>query len=149
MRCRTMDAAHAAAGECDGMTDDLVWLIRSAYVFGPTPVGEAMAQVRALAATAGDSPLLQAGASSAIARLLAMEGDIEQARALQLAARDGVYVAAGMTVTAAERRVLHASWIERRAGDVRAWEEALRQGIETLDDLDERAYNSTLGIDLG
>ena len=130
-----------------GLTDDLVWLIRSAYVFGPTPVGEAMAQVRALAATAGDSPLLQAGASSAIARLLAMEGDIDQARALQVAARE-IYVAAGMTVTAASVS-LHASWIERRAGDVRAWEEALRQGIETLDDLDERAYNSTLGIDLG
>ena len=155
MRCRTMEAAHAAeegvrcferAGRF-GLTDDLVWLIRSAYVFGPTPVGEAMEQVRALAATAGDSPLLQAGASSAIARLLAMEGDIDQARALQVAARE-IYVAAGMTVTAASVS-LHASWIERRAGDLRAWEEALRQGIETLDDLDERAFNSTLGIDLG
>ena len=154
MRCRTMEAAHAAkegvrclerAGRF-GLTDDLVWLIRSAYVFGPTPVAEAMTRVRALAATAGDSPLLQAGASSAIARLLAMEGDIDQARALQVASRE-IYVAAGMTVTAASVG-LHASWIERRAGNPHAWEDVLRRSIATLDDLDERAYNSTLGVDL-
>jgi tetratricopeptide (TPR) repeat protein len=52
-----------------------------------------------------------------------------------------------MTVTAASVS-LHASWIERRAGNLQAWERALRQGIETLDSLEERAYNSTLGIDL-
>jgi tetratricopeptide (TPR) repeat protein len=109
-------------------------------------VADAMVRVRALAAAAGDSPLLQAGASSAIARLLAMEGEIDRARELQSAAHE-IYVAAGMTVTAASVS-LHASWIERRAGDLRAWEEVVRRGIETLDELDERAYNATLGVDL-
>ena len=56
-----------------GRTDDFVWLVRSAYVFGPTPVGEAIERVEALAAAAGDSILLEAGAKSTLGQALCDE----------------------------------------------------------------------------
>ena len=49
-------------------TDDLLWLVRSAYVFGPTPVSEAIERVTALREEAGDSMQLQAGAATTLAQ---------------------------------------------------------------------------------
>jgi tetratricopeptide (TPR) repeat protein len=154
IRCRTEEAAASAveglrcferAGRF-GRTDDLVWLIRSAYVFGPTPVPEAIERVREFEKAAGESSLLQAGAATTLARLLAMQGDIDRARELHHAARE-TYWAAGMPVSAASV-ALHTSWIEQRAGDVLAWESAARSALEVFDALEERAYNATLNADL-
>jgi class 3 adenylate cyclase/tetratricopeptide (TPR) repeat protein len=154
-RCRAADTAaacehglrHIERSGRFGRTDDLMWWIRSAYVFGPTPVGEALERVEALRAGAGESTLLEAGASSTLARLLAMQGDIERARELLRAARE-TYWAAGMTVTAASVG-MHAAWIERRAGDLGAWEDALRSSMEVLEALGERAFYPTLCASLG
>jgi class 3 adenylate cyclase/tetratricopeptide (TPR) repeat protein len=152
--CRAEEAAAAAAEglRCFeragrfGRTDDLVWLIRSAYVFGPTPVPEALERVREFEEAAGESSLLQAGAATTLARLLAMQGDIDRARELHHAARE-TYWAAGMPVSAASV-ALHTSWIEQRAGDLLAWESAVRSALEVFDALEERAYNATLNADL-
>ena len=92
-----------------------MWWIRSAYVFGPTPVPDAIERVEALQADAGDSLQLQAGAATTLARLLAMRGDVERARELYVFGRD-FYRSAGMTVSAVSV-TLHGAWIEHHAGN--------------------------------
>ena len=125
-------------------TDDLVWWIRSAYVFGPTPVTEAIERVDALRLEAGDSIQLQAGAATTLARLLAMQGEFEQARELYAFGRD-FYRSAGMAVSAAGA-TLHGAWIEQRSGDVAAWEALLRLGFEDLQALGNQAFFSTVAV---
>jgi class 3 adenylate cyclase/tetratricopeptide (TPR) repeat protein len=125
-------------------TDDLVWQIRSAYVLGPTPVPEAIERVRALHIEAGDSMQLQAGAATTLARLLAMQGDFEQARELYAFGRD-FYRSAGMTVSAAGV-TQHGAWIEQRAGDIAAWEKLVRSGFDELQALGNRAFMSTTAV---
>jgi len=124
--------------------DDLLWWVRSAYVFGPTSVAEAVERVEALRAEAGDSIQLQAGAATTLARLLAMQGDFEQARELYVYGRD-FYRAAGMAVSAAGV-TMHGAWIEERAGDLAAWEEVLRPGVDELRALGNQALFSTDAI---
>ncbi len=125
-------------------TDDLVWLIRSAYVFGPTPVPKAIDRVRALQREAGDSAALQAGAATTLGRLLAMAGEFDEARKLYLLGRD-FYQSAGMAVSAAGV-TMHGAWIEHRAGDLEAMEELLRIGVDDLQALGNQAFFSTVAI---
>jgi tetratricopeptide (TPR) repeat protein len=127
-------------------TDDLLWWVRSAYVFGPTPVPDAIERVQALQLDAGDSLLLQAGAATTLARLLAMQGDFEQARELYALGRD-FYRSAGMAVSAAAV-TLHGAWIEEHAGDLAAWEAHLRSGADALRELGNQAFFSTVAVRL-
>jgi class 3 adenylate cyclase/tetratricopeptide (TPR) repeat protein len=127
-------------------TDDLLWWIRSAYVFGPTPVTDAIERVRALEREAGDSIALQAGAATTLGRLLAMQGDFEQARELYVFGQD-FYRSAGMTVSAAGVS-LHGAWIEHHAGDAAATGAILRQGAEELRALGNLAFFSTVAVRL-
>jgi hypothetical protein len=115
-------------------------------VFGPTPVEEGLVRAVELSEEAGESMLLQAGATAMRGRLLSMQGDIQLARELQDAARK-TYADAGMTVTAASV-ALHRSWIEERAGDLEAKEAVLRESIAVLERMDERAFRGTLCADL-
>ena len=124
--------------------DELLWWIRSAYVFGPTPAPEAIERVRALQVAAGDSLLLQAGAATTLGRLLAMQGDFERARELYAFGRD-FYLSAGMEVSAAGV-TMHGAWIEQRSGNLAAWEEALRSGYDELEALGNRAFFSTVAV---
>jgi class 3 adenylate cyclase/tetratricopeptide (TPR) repeat protein len=133
---------HARASGRLGRIDDFTWWIRTAYVYGPMPVDEALRRSEALAVAAGDSILLQTGVASMRARLLSMQGDFDAARSLQSAAQQ-TYADAGMTVTAASVAI-HRAWIEQRAGDVGAWETALRGSVSVLEQLDERAFRGTL-----
>ena len=127
-------------------TDDLVWWIRSAYVLGPTPVREAIERVRALRDEAGESMQLQAGAATTLARLLAMQGDFEQARELYAFGRD-FYGSAGMEVSGAGA-MTHGAWIEERAGDRSAWEALLRSSLKGLQALGNHAFSSTVAVTL-
>jgi class 3 adenylate cyclase/tetratricopeptide (TPR) repeat protein len=127
-------------------TDDLLWWVRSAYVFGPMPVPEAIDRVRALQRDAGDSLALQAGAATTLARLLAMQGDLEEARELYAFGLD-FYRSAGMSVSAAGVS-LHGAWIEQHAGSEEATEEHLRRGVEELRALGNLAFFSTVAVRL-
>jgi tetratricopeptide (TPR) repeat protein len=127
-------------------TDDLLWWIRSAYVFGPTPVSDAIERVRALQREAGDSIALQAGAATTLGRLLVMQGDVDQARELFVFGRD-FYRSAGMAVSAAGV-TLHGAWIEHHAGDQAAEEDHLRQGVDELQALGNQAFYSTVAVRL-
>jgi tetratricopeptide (TPR) repeat protein len=115
-------------------------------VFGPTPVPDAIERVRALQREAGESIALQAGAATTLARLLAMQGDIEQARELFAFGQD-FYRSAGMAVSAAGV-TLHGAWIEHHAGDGAATEAHLRQGVEELQILGNQAFFSTVAVRL-
>jgi tetratricopeptide (TPR) repeat protein len=125
-------------------TDDLLWWVRSAYVFGPTPRAEAIERVRALQAEAGDSIQLQAGAATTLARLLAMQGDFDEARELYAFGID-FYRSAGMDVSAAGAH-MHGAWIEERAGDLGAMEALLRSGADQLKALGHQAFLSTVVV---
>jgi len=127
-------------------TDELLWWIRSAYVFGPTPVPEAIDRVRTLQREAGDSMALQAGAATTLGRLLAMQGDFDQARDLYAFGVD-FYVSAGMSVSAAGV-TLHGAWIEHHAGNELGTEAYLRQGADELRALGNLAFFSTVAVRL-
>ena len=127
-------------------TDDLLWWIRSAYVFGPTPVPEAIDRVRTLQREAGDSMALQAGAATTLGRLLAMQGDFDQARELYAFGVD-FYVSAGMAVSAAGV-TLHGAWIEHHAGNESGTEAYLRRGADELRALGNLAFFSTVAVRL-
>ena len=127
-------------------TDDLTWWVRSAYVFGPKPVPEAIERVRALQREAGDSIALQAGAATTLGRLLAMQGDFEQARELYAFGLD-FYRSAGMAVSAAGV-TLHGAWIEQHAGNESGTEQYLRRGAEELQALGNMAFFSTVAVRL-
>jgi tetratricopeptide (TPR) repeat protein len=116
---------------------------RAAYVFGPLPVSEGIERLKALHAR---GILAEAKASTSLARLLTMAGDLEVARELQNTSRETVRQA-GLATTAVAM-ASHAAWIEQRAGDLTAWEYAARSGIEELERLEERPYHATALADL-
>ena len=89
---------------------------------------------------------LQAGAATTLGRLLAMQGDFEQAREL-LAFGQDFYRSAGMAVSAAGV-TLHGAWIEHHAGDPAAEEEHLRRGVAELRALGNQAFFSTVAVRL-
>ncbi|HUF01940.1 MAG TPA: adenylate/guanylate cyclase domain-containing protein [Gaiellaceae bacterium] len=133
---------HLARASAYGRTDELVWWIRSACTFGPMHVAEALERVDALERMAGDAILFQSGTDAARARLMAMQGHVDEARRLLRAARE-THRAAGMTVAAAGMSMF-AAWIEHRAGDLAEWERVLRDGLAELEGSDERAFSSTM-----
>ena len=130
------------AGKRSRFEVELVWLVRSASVLGPMPVSEALERLDLLDAGLGDSALQKAGSDGARARLLACQGRIEPARALARSAR-ATTRSAGATVTAAGM-AMYEAWIEQRAGDLEAWELALRAGLNELEGSDDRAFRATI-----
>jgi len=125
-------------------TEDLMGFIPSGYTLGPTPVAEALGRIEALYQEASGSILREAAAAAARTRLLAMQGDIAEARAFQRVAQETLRTA-GMAVTAAAQTMFSA-WIEQRAGDVAAQEQALRDGLVELEALGERPFASTVAV---
>ena len=121
---------------------DLHWLIRAASVLGPMPVDEALDRLDASDPDARDSLLMGASIDGARARLLACLGSFERARELTRSARETVK-SAGSIVSAAGMSMYEA-WIEQRAGDLVAWEQALRSGLDELESSDERAFTATI-----
>ena len=116
--------------------------MRAGYVLGPTPVPEALARLDVLDATVGDSLVMKANGDGASARLIAMQGRIEEARDLAGSARETVR-STGMAVSAAGMS-MYSAWVEQHAGDTEAWEHALRDGLAELEGSDERAFSATI-----
>ncbi len=112
----------------------------SCYYNGPTPVDEALERIQAH--RKADRGLLEAAWSSTdSARLHAMKGEVDRARELWTDARQ-VYVDAGLLMSAASFAQGGAE-IAFRAGDLRREEALLREGLEILERIGERAYFST------
>jgi len=115
----------------------------SCYYNGPMPVNEALERIRALGA--GEHRLLpEAWLSLEIGRLCAMKGDAERARELWSGARQ-VYVDAGLLLSAGSFAQGGAQ-LAFRAGDFRLEEARLREGLEILEEIGERAFHSTQAL---
>jgi class 3 adenylate cyclase/tetratricopeptide (TPR) repeat protein len=125
-------------------TEDLIGWIPSGYTLGPTPVAEALGRIDALYQGGSGSILREAAAAAARTRLLAMQGDIAGAREFQRVAQETLRTA-GMAVTAAAQ-TMYSAWIEERAGDVAAQEQALRGGLAELEALGERPFAATIAV---
>jgi tetratricopeptide (TPR) repeat protein len=120
---------------------EFMWLIRSGSVLGPMPVDEALARLDRREVGARESMMLDASTDGARARLLACQGRFEPARELVRSARETMK-SAGAVVPAAGMTMFDA-WVEQRAGDLQAWERALRVGLEELASSDETAFRAT------
>jgi tetratricopeptide (TPR) repeat protein len=138
---------HVARAGRKGRTDDFTLWTAVAYVYGPTPVAEAVEHVESLLAELGEGTLLHAYTSAALARLWAMRGDVESGRSLHVAARN-VIREAGLVTTAAAMAMGRA-WIEERADDHGAAERELRASLEELERLNDRAFRATAAANLG
>jgi tetratricopeptide (TPR) repeat protein len=117
--------------------------LSSSYYAGPMPVDEALERIRALGAR--EHGLLAAAWESCnVARLRAMKGEFESARELWSDARQ-VYVGAGLLLTAASFAQGGAE-IAFRAGDLHSEETLLRDSLEILEEIGERAFYSTQAL---
>ncbi|MBV8257306.1 MAG: AAA family ATPase [Actinobacteria bacterium] len=113
----------------------------SALLFGPTHADEAAARAQELLAAARGNAVLEAHVSTALAGLVAMQGEIDRARALYRAAGD-VYDELGL-------RLPRAGWtgvaalVERLGGDPDAAVETLLEGHALLEGYDRAlAYHA-------
>ena len=114
----------------------------SSYFFSPMPVDEAIARLRTRAGTHGF--LAAAWERTVLARLASMKGEFDGARELVHGARQA-YLDAGLLMSGAAIALSEAG-IERRAGDYKAAERALLEGLAVLEEMDERAYRPTLAV---
>lgn len=124
-----------------GVTSDFVTWIRAAYAHGPTPVDEALRRSAALDELVGASPLGQANSDLQRARLIAMRGDLDEARTLLRTAREA-FLAAEMSLNAAISLYI-LGYVEYCAGDAVAREEAMRANLAELQRLDAVSYAVT------
>ncbi|HEX4687206.1 MAG TPA: hypothetical protein VH228_10500, partial [Nocardioides sp.] len=118
-----------------------------AAVLGTTPVPEALTTCeRCLAEVAGDH-WAEAMVCGAIAKLWAMQGDFDQARAMYHRA-DELLAELGVSREAASTSIESAK-VEMLAGDLEAAEALLRRDDADLAELGERYFRSTVAGMLG
>jgi tetratricopeptide (TPR) repeat protein len=138
---------HARSAEAVGLVHDLDRGVLGALVFGPTPVSEAVPRVELLIETA--TPVFQAMGQQALAMLRAMEGRTDEAwRLLEdgwETAREAGYI---IDTWGGAQRFAH---IEKRAGRDEMsdrCESVLRAAVDQLQRLDDRAFLSTVALNL-
>jgi class 3 adenylate cyclase/tetratricopeptide (TPR) repeat protein len=139
--------AHARrAGNRAAINRCFEWLTPS-YIFGPTPVAEAIARIEEIRAESEPGSLGEAGTLTGLGWLEAMRGDVEKGRALH---RQGIerLIELGALIRRAGRSMVGAE-IELLAGDPAAAEAELREGFRLLDEMGEKALLSTVAFNLG
>jgi class 3 adenylate cyclase/tetratricopeptide (TPR) repeat protein len=129
-----------------GQKDDLVAWIAAACVFGPRPVSEGLERIASLEVSLQDATILQAGLLSAKSRLLAMRGDVDEGRELNMSARKTLREAGLFTASAGV--LMGRGWIEERADDSAGAERAMREGMDEFERLNDRGFRSTLAVNL-
>jgi tetratricopeptide (TPR) repeat protein len=151
--CRAAAAAekyHAAlphaerAGRSD-LVADVVGVLCSIAVVGPTHVDAAEEEIRDLLARA-TSVVVESKATTGLSRLAAIRGDFDAARDSMRRGRDQLLDAGLLLMHAASS--MHAASIEERAGDDESAQAFYREGFDQLSQLGEHAYASTIAADL-
>ena len=117
-----------------------------AALHGPTPVPDAIRRCEEIASEVHGDRRTQGVVQSTLAALLAMRGNFDRARVLSQQAQ-GLLADLGATVVGATTS-LETVWIERLAGDLAAAERELRRDYQTLTDLGERYFLSTVAGEL-
>jgi predicted ATPase/class 3 adenylate cyclase len=121
--------------------ESVSWLLISA-TFGPLPVEEGIARCKEFYDAADGEPTTQAFCSCERAVLEAMRGDFASARELLASGRralDELGLPVWVAVTGQE-----AFFVEMLAGDPAAAAATLRQSYETLAEMGERSFRSTI-----
>jgi predicted ATPase/class 3 adenylate cyclase len=121
--------------------ESVSWLLISA-IFGPLPVEEGIERCKEFYDAAGGEPATQAFCSCERAVLEAMRGDFVSARELLARGRralDELGLPVWVAVTGQE-----AFFVEMLAGDPAAAAATLRQSYETLTEMGERSFRSTI-----
>ena len=136
---------HARAAGDDLLADDLRNRVRAGLAFSPAHVDEAMQAAEAMLAEATGS-VDRAKARRRIGKLLAMRGELDEARANVYAGTDDIREA-GLLIEAAGGAQL-GSFIELRAGAPETAERLLRNGIEELERLGAFSYYTTTALQL-
>jgi tetratricopeptide (TPR) repeat protein len=113
-----------------------------AALYGPTPVGEAIARCKQTLEQAATNRKMQGFITLLSAPLYAMQGDFETARRLYRDAR-ATFEEIGATLYDA-RTSIESSTVELLAGDPTAAERELRHDYATLDGIGERYLRSTV-----
>jgi class 3 adenylate cyclase/tetratricopeptide (TPR) repeat protein len=117
-----------------------------AALHGPTPVPDAIRRCEEIASEVHGDRRTQGVVLSTLAALLAMRGNFDRARVLSRQAQ-GLLADLGATVVGATTS-LETVWIERLAGNLAAAERDLRRDYQTLTDLGERYFLSTVAGEL-
>ena len=138
--------AHAESAGDTALVNEATAQMYASAVFGPAPVAEAIADSERRIAGAADKPLVQARTKRGLARLLALVGEFEQARAL-IEEGSQTMREAGLTVAAVAGYQTR-GFIERLAGEDEAAVEFLREGAEELGRLGDHRYFSTTALSL-
>jgi predicted ATPase/class 3 adenylate cyclase len=139
-------AEHARAAGLEHERTDLLAWIASSLFFGPTPVAAAIERCEEIRVEVAGNLVATAAVLQPLAGLHAMEGRVDEARALIAAARSA-FEELGLTLESAVSH--HAAMVELLAGDPAAAERSLRKGHAALEQMGERAVLSTTAAFLG
>jgi len=133
---------HAARAHDERLEATLIGYLTLALVYGPTPVEDAFARCIDFYAHSIGDRALEASCLSALATLLAMRGDFDEARERYAQCR-AIYDELGLDYRRAALSLVPAT-VEMLAGNPIAAERELRWGYETLTAMGERGVRSTL-----
>jgi len=117
-----------------------------AALHGPTHVPEAIERCEEIAQEAHGDRRTQGAVTGILAVLLAMRGDFDRARQL-CGEATALLAELGQTVLGSSTS-LETAWVERLAGDLPAAEDRLRRDYESLSELGERYFLSTVAAEL-
>jgi tetratricopeptide (TPR) repeat protein len=142
---RERAARHARlAGDEDGRSEILSWVATS-MVFGPTPVGEAIARCDEIRVEVAGNQAAEAWVLRSLAGLHAMDGSFDRAREL-LAAGNAIFDELGQARNSAATDI--DGNVEMLAGDLTAAEERLRAGYVVLEEMGDKAFRPTTAAHL-
>jgi class 3 adenylate cyclase/predicted ATPase len=133
---------HAQQLPDEGQLHVLAVQYAQALYYGPTPVADVVRRCSELLAHAPAAPTFEAGLSTTLAGLRAMEGQFAEARELY-SSSIRVYEEFGLRFRRAVRALFGAQ-VEILAGDLAAAERELRTGYSMLEEMGERAARSSL-----
>jgi class 3 adenylate cyclase/tetratricopeptide (TPR) repeat protein len=128
---RSIEHARRAGSRWDEIMglESLVWVA----VWGPTPRTEALRRCSGLLEEVKGHPELEAHVLGALSCLRALEGQFDEARALNARRTETLNELGLMLIQAME--AYSAGWVELLAGDAAAAEGVLRPNYETLEEL--------------
>src|SRR4051794_2977180 len=142
---RERAATHARlAGDEDERSEILSWVVTS-MVFGPTPVGEAIARCDEIRVEVAGNQAAEAWVLRSLAGLHAMDGSFDLAREL-LAAANAIFHDLGQARNSAATDI--DGIVEMLAGDLSAAEERLRAGYVVLEEMGDKAFRPTTAAHL-
>lgn len=141
---RLPDRGGGRGGD-DHLADDMRRRAQGGLAYGPRHVDEAIHVAQAMLVEAAGG-VDRAMARRRLGRLLAMRGELDEARALVYAGTDDLRDA-GLLIEAAAGAQVNA-FVEIRAGAITTAERVLREGAEELESLGSFGYYTTTALQL-